>query len=210
MAQSDLIPFRVLPPLCENAIDNHAELAVKRIISQYKDKPNVKALVESLGANQIQQLEYALCGLHNRYNIDASEGSQLDLIGEILGVNRSGRGDDLYRIVLKVKAGVNNSDGTIEDIISIWSLVTGATDIEVRELGNATIEIESNARLIQGLDTTVRDLFKGVVAGGVKINAKFYPEFPFQFEDFPDDPNAGGFGDVNDSAVGGNLAGIIV
>ena len=127
---------------------------------------------------------------------------------KIVGVPRLGRSDDVYRLVIKVKGGVNNSEGNIEDIITIWKLVTNATEVELVEYEPATIEIQSNARFIEGLDSVVRELFKAVVAGGVKLNANYYFENSFAFEG--GDPQDLGFGDHNNPNVGGRLSTIIV
>ena len=79
---NETITFKVLPPLCEDGIDNHVELANNRIADQYKFSENLKAVIESLDSERIQILEDVLCTLGNRFSADASEGQQLDLLGE--------------------------------------------------------------------------------------------------------------------------------
>lgn len=202
--------FEVLPSIDNGYIDNHRELSIERILTQYRDDYRFKAIIGSIAGNGIQKLENALLSMAKVLDPNAQSGKGLDLLGSIVGAKRQGRNDDTYRLIIKIKIASNTSRGTREEIIRIWKMFSGATSTEVRELGNATIEIASNALIIFGIDDYVRELFKSIVAGGVEIYSYYYPDYPFSFFTDPDDPASGGFGDANDSDAGGFFSTIII
>lgn len=202
--------FEVLPTLNETYIGNHTDLALNRLITQYKDDKTMKAIIGSIAGHGPQELENAILSMDRILDPNSQAGKGLDLLGEIVGAKRQGRSDDTYRLIVKIKIASNTSHGTREEIIKIWKMFSGATDIEVKELGNATIEIASNSQIIFGVDDYVRELFKSIVAGGVEIYSYYYPEYPFAFFTDPDDLSTGGFGDVNDPDAGGFFSTIII
>jgi hypothetical protein len=83
-------------------------------------------------------------GLMNQYDIDNINGVLLDRLGKILYVSRNGRGDDVYRSLLKLKQLVNNSNGTVNDIINVIRIMYQATRIIVEPDYPAGITIIHN------------------------------------------------------------------
>ena len=61
--------------------------SIDRLIWQYRDKPNVRALIASV-LHEFDNISEALDDLRTRLDIDASVGMQLDGIGEIIGQPR--------------------------------------------------------------------------------------------------------------------------
>lgn len=187
-------------------ITTHIEDAKSRIITQYKGDRGLERMISS-SASQIQDLENSVQELYSRLNIDSMSGTQLDLIGTIIGQPRSGQEDIVYRVFLKAKIGVNVSSGTIEDILSVWQILLPNADIELIENFPAEVMITTDAILSDAEAEFIKDfdeiLSAGVGFGGV---VNYDPENAFAFADDIDDPNTGGFGDYNDSTAGGKLA----
>ena len=118
-------------------IDNHQEVADSRLPSQYASAPGVYP--NKWGADQISGWEgtiYSLVGpaqtledimeqVLTERSLSASEGVNLDKIGEIVGVDRQGDSDGDYKDKIVGKIAENNSDGTARDLIEITTILLG-------------------------------------------------------------------------------------
>ena len=104
------------------AITDHSQAAIDRLLSQFNDldQPNIEGLVE-IFTTQVQELETVNTQLVTLRLLEYATGEQLDNFGELVGQTRGGRGDEFYRIVLAGKIGVNNSEGTVEELISTFT-----------------------------------------------------------------------------------------
>jgi hypothetical protein len=134
---------------------------------------NFKKLITALITNQMQDLENKSRELFFRLDINRMEGAQLDKIGEIIGQNRLGYNDTFYRILIKVKIGINNSEGELERIITLWKLLTSSTYVEVRERFPAKVKLVTTTDLGSDLFTLIKDIAQQVLAGGVGIDTIF-------------------------------------
>ena len=205
---TDTMIFTVLPPMCTNHISDHVSRAQSRTLQQYKGT-KVAEFITAIG-ERTQEMENHLCSMEHLDILDACEGQQLDECGSEYNLPRRGWSDDQYRIALKAQIGKTYSQGTIEDVILLWGLLSGAKDIQIVEKEPCAVELFSDSLLIEGLEQFAKDLFKDVLPGGVRIDITYYRVFPFAFEYSPEDPETGGFGDNNDPSVGGNFSTLIV
>lgn len=164
-------------------ITTHEIDARKRLLFQYKDSPNIISLIDSLGGQQIQDLEDALFQLNMRLDIDNSEGVQLDNIGGIVGQVRNGQSDAQYRLFLKAKGGRNVSEGDIERVLSVWKLITGGTVVQLIENYPAEVELYSDIPVPDALASFAFALMQDVVSAGVRVVSSIIsPENAFGFE----------------------------
>ena len=164
-------------------ITTHSEDAKNRLLFQFQGKPNIEGLLDSLGGQQIQDLEDILFDISTRLDIDVSIGVQLDNIGKIIGQARSGQNDETYRLFLKAKAGRNVSEGDIERVISVWKIITGGSLIQVVESYPAEIELFSDIPVSDELAPAAFSLMQDVVAAGVRVVSSIIsPEDAFGFE----------------------------
>lgn len=76
---------------------------------------------------ELQALDTAATALLTDTTIDASEGVQLDGLGQILGIERQGLDDEPYRSLLRAYIRVNTSGGSIEQLNEIIRLATNST-----------------------------------------------------------------------------------
>lgn len=110
------------------------------LIQQYKEKEKFVALLNSV-ANQCNNIETGIFELINEFTIDNGSGITLDIIGKILGLERQGRLDEAYKTLLKIKAQINLSSGTPETIISTAINLYNATDVQLKFIYPAKVQL---------------------------------------------------------------------
>lgn len=118
---------------------DHVASAQARLLAQFQDKPNWTAILTALIA-PVQDLESSAQQLLLLTSIDDSFGLQLDNIGAIIGEPRQGFDDTAYRLHLKARVFLNRSSGTPEDILGMFSVLTGAA-LELTEFFPAALEL---------------------------------------------------------------------
>lgn len=88
-------------------------LGLKRLITQWQDKPVVVGLLKSY-LEQVNTLEDVYFQLLEERGIYEAIGEQLDVIGALFGVSRLGRNDEDYRSAILLKVSQLKDDGTTE------------------------------------------------------------------------------------------------
>jgi len=194
-------------PQARVALLDHTTDGAARLLHQYRPAIRLKALMDALFGQQMQDLENHAHQLYGLLDIDAGQGAQLDLIGTIVGQSRMGHSDRIYKLLLKAKIGANVSHGTIEDVIGVWRLLAQANQVQVVEVYPAQVDLYSDTPIDGAIAAFVRVLMQKVVAAGVRVDflAIIYSStnaFGFDGED----PTIGGFGDYNDAGAGGEFA----
>ncbi len=130
----------------------------------------ISNLFNSLFGNQIQEIENAARKILYNVSIDNSEGTQLDNIGTIVNQSRLGYDDTYYRILIKVKIGINVSMGEINRILYLWELITGSSNVKLVELLPAKIKLETTEYLGDTLFNFIKSTIKQALAGGVGLD----------------------------------------
>ncbi len=155
-------------------ITDHTGDAFKRLLQQYKNKPNLKAIIK-IYADRMQELETVFISLYLARSVNDAVGVQLDQVGEIVGIKRPGSliGDDEpYRTLIFVKIGQNVSQGEAERIISVAKLLTGSEYVHLLDILNGNVELTITVDLgsQENVDATYRSL-EIVLAAGVRVAA---------------------------------------
>lgn len=122
-------------------IDNHVSEMQNLLLSQFKNSPNILALVEVYG-DQIQDLEIEYFKLLDSLGIDTATDYALDLIGKEVQESRQGRNDADYRMAILTKIFLNTVSGTPEEVISATTQITGATGVNYSEQYPAGVVLE--------------------------------------------------------------------
>ncbi len=104
---------------------------LNHITSQHRDKPKFIAWLSAF-LNVIDDTYNCIKGFDKNFDLDNAIGNQLDILGQIIGVNRvlnfqptddfdPKLDDETYRLVLKAKIGKNMWQGTLPEIYTIWN-----------------------------------------------------------------------------------------
>ncbi len=156
-------------------ITTHVADAIARLMQQYKDKPNMVALITAL-VEEIQDAEDGIFPiLEGRLLWDGTKtpaiGNQLDLIGEIVGLKRNNLTDPEYTLFLFATIAENNSDGTIPILKNIASfLFNPTTRIAIIEFRMAELAFEIYGSTVDPtLYALIFTILKLSVSGGVRI-----------------------------------------
>lgn len=114
---------------------------MSRVYAQYRDKPKAVAwynIVPTLAS----QIETAFNDVRYSYDIDTNEGQALDVIGNIVDISRVDANDEVYRLLLRAKIAKNNSDATLDSIVTAVQFVTGIQDVSVNDREDMTFTVE--------------------------------------------------------------------
>lgn len=103
-------------------VDTHVGDSLARLLSQYRQLPRVTALVTTF-AERVQTLEGAIVALYESRPLATAVGDQLDQQGAIIGLARNGLDDATYRVLLYGQIALNNSNATVDAIVSLVKLV---------------------------------------------------------------------------------------
>ncbi|MCP3944606.1 MAG: DUF2612 domain-containing protein [Desulfobacteraceae bacterium] len=177
-------------------ITNHKEQALKRLITQYKNKPNFESIISTF-STQIQELETIYFQLLESRSLDTSFGFQLDQIGTLLNEKRDGFSDSDYRLKLIAKIAVNVSQGTPEDIINIFKILMQANKVELFEYFPATIQLVAHDPQPISSVQRIKDALNRTKPTGVAIDSLIVVNPPpFCFLEVSD-LDCKGFRDIN-------------
>jgi hypothetical protein len=109
---------------------SHFNSALARLVQQYKNKPQLKLLMQAI-LGEFQTVEDMLDDVRWLRAISLATGQQLDNLGKLVGIKRNGLGDETYRTRLRAQVLLNLSSGSPEEIYAIVSamlaLVPGLT-----------------------------------------------------------------------------------
>lgn len=167
-------------------IESHVEDALARLVSQFKEKPKIEGFITAF-IRPLELMETSLIDILNNRWVMTAIGKQLDLLGSIVGETRRGRTDAEYRIGILIRIAINTSMGTPENTIAIFSLVTGATVVNLYEYFPGVVELYANVNFEFNFINCGADAF--AFEGGI---------------------DGLGFGDVFDPSVGGIFCEIVL
>lgn len=144
---------------------------------------NISDLFEALISTPIQDLEDRMRVLYFRYSIDDMSGDNLDVIGDIIGQDRIGMDDENYRKFIKAKIGLNVSEGTVDHILRVWSLLTGSDEVTLQQIYPCRIKLSAVMSTPSGYEESIWNIMESMLVGGVGL-----------YELWFDDPTDFGFG----------------
>lgn len=154
-------------PLPEGHIADMVAATVGLLIEQFRrERPFITGFVSSV-AQSCQEIEDVLFDLLRFRSVGASFGKQLDLIGAIVGLGRTGN-DDQYRDDIYFQVFINNSNGEPETLISCMQTVTGG-HIELVEAFPARVIITIN-QATKPLPVNMLTLIKKIKPAGVAVD----------------------------------------
>lgn len=191
---------------------DHQSQALDRLLQQYKESSRLRGTINDLAAHT-QIAETTFFDLIESRFISTSAGIQLDRIGELVGLVRpSGMSDANYRPLLYAQIGRNNSQGFIEQIISVFKLITQADKANLQELFPAAIMVMTSNEIDSSLVNLLYEFSQSVICAGLRCDHIGYwataGDGPFSLAGAPNDGS--GLGDSTDSTIGGTLGALYV
>lgn len=165
----------------------HVVDGIAHLLQQFKEKPNIESVL-AVFLDENQQLENAIEGVLNGYNIDLAVGEQLDVLGRLVSQPRGSLTDDNYRGYIKAKIKINRSSGTLEEIYEIIRLVEGQADdskLYTSEIPPAAMLITIAEPLVVVDGQSMFDIIESVRSAAVSLTL-FYTlpgHTPFEFSE---------------------------
>lgn len=190
-------------------IATHVIDAENRLLEQYKDQPNIKALIDAL-IQPVQEIENSLTDLNSNRGVASAVGVQLDRLGDIVGIKRLGLLDDAYRTRIRIKIVQNLSEGEPERLIQVYGALLNSNLVLLQEHYPAGIGISGAGNIPTGQETFIYQNIQNIAAAGVRVDyIETFPVInPFACAGGP--TISGGFGDLNNLNVGGGMGTIRV
>ena len=111
-------------------VEDHCADAIGRLLEQFRDKPVIAEILCSY-VQPLNDVEAAFCQLLDERHIDVAIGAQLDVIGRLVGEPRQNKTDDAYRVFLRVRLLVLQSDGKREQLLAILRRIFPDTGIAI-------------------------------------------------------------------------------
>ena len=178
---------------------------VALLTSEYQNAPNLKAFLQMM-LQKFQDICQCQVSLDTAFDVDSAVGAQLDVIGVIVGAGRtvpfqpSGGispvlDDATYRVFLKATAAINQWNGLLDSLYSIWQTIFpgGIIIIADNQDMTAAILVVSAASWgvggwggggwggMQGFTSIEQDLIKN----GLIVPRPEGVEYLYVFEPFP-------------------------
>ncbi len=111
-------------------VSNRVELAKSYLLSQFKDRPNINALVDAL-VSELQELENVINDVQTVRTLEGSYGWWTDQIGNELDISRGNYADNDFKTAIKIAMSKQTASASVEDILRIVSLITGDTEAQL-------------------------------------------------------------------------------
>ena len=148
---------------------DHTE-KTKLLIYELQKFEKLNNFVKSFLAESTET-EGLLQDLLNDRNLEDAVGVQLDQVGILVGETRDNLDDETFRRNIRLRIAVNTSEGTIEDVYKVISLLYGDVDASVFRNGKAQISI------FLGIEQPEEDLIpllQQTIPAGVSIETIVY------------------------------------
>ncbi len=164
-------------------VTTHIADALNRLLQQYRDKPNITGILTGLLA-EMQPLEQMFCDLGNNRWLATASGVQLDELGVLLGIGRTGQSDNDYRKLLQARIYQTISEGLPETIIEVYKFLTEANVVCYQEYYPAGIGLESDGTIPAGSEVSFYQFVQLAVPAGVRVESltTFDPDDSFAFD----------------------------
>lgn len=146
---------------------------------QYSESAELKTFL-NVYLEQVQQLEDANIDLDTfSTDIDVAFGTQLDIIGKLVGADRGGRTDVDYRSFIRFRIAVNSGSGTPDDVFNYLLFITGADKVKIFPHYPASVYIFLEGTITP--DPVIPATVDEVLAAGVSLGYIGYSDNPLVF-----------------------------
>jgi len=170
-------------------------------------------LIDSIFAERLQELEVVVYDMFSRMDINSWGGVHLDRVGALIGCTRLGLTDADYRMKIKAFSAQQNCDGRIGEVLHALKLITGASQVNIQNLGDATVMLYTNGSLGSFLTSNLTSFMEGCLGAGIEIDSILYwgTDDSFGFSNISDTiTTVKGFDNIAGTGGGGTFNYILV
>ena len=171
------------------------------VTSEHRNSPKFIAFLTVL-LKKFQDISQCLTAMDTAFDVDNAVGPQLDLVGAIVGANRTVGfqptggvspvlDDATYRILIKAQAAQNTWNGKIDSLQPIWETLFPGGEIVIGDLQNMSAVI-----FITGTFTSIE---LDLIRNGYIVPRPEGVQYFDQFGPFP----LFGFGSLNPTLIAG-------
>jgi hypothetical protein len=187
-------------PASSNALD-HETLGLRRLISQYYQKPNIEAVIRTIGARHTL-VDQASGDVLAFRSIDTAYGVGLDRIGSLLELGRDSLSDASYRVRLRAVILARASQGHPDQVIRVLNtLLDGGPSPTHQQHFPAAVVMEA-ANIPNADGWAFAPIVRRAVPAGVQFqllhNAPSVTLFGWD-----ENPSAGIWGETDNDPLGG-------
>jgi hypothetical protein len=116
---------------------------VDRVYAQYRDKPKAVAWY-SIVPSLAEQISDAFESVRTSWDISTGEQHQLDVIGRIVSMQfpfSTVNDVVVYRALIRSKIAKNNSDATLDGVVTAMQFILPNTQVIVGDFENMTMDV---------------------------------------------------------------------
>lgn len=194
-------------------ISDHAEIAIEKLPTQFRELPNWRGLVTALIGKEamergLQGLEDDLEGFYDRLDIENCNSTwELIQIGKLVGRSKNTSSLTLLKRYIYAQIAANSSHGSADNLYHIFQLLCEPTAKRLRDLPPAAV-------LLQGIGcdvipTDARSQLQKSASAGVQVFVTATTlTNPFVFAGV-NEAIGKGFSSLANPTIGGQLAALI-
>lgn len=192
---------------------SHVAQGIGRLIIQFREQPDIQSMLRAW-LRETDELECAMFDLLAAFKLEDAVGDQLDILGAMVGEERQGRSDDVYRRFIQARIKSNNSSGLREELLQVLRLIEPTAEWALQELPPASFIAEevTAGGSVADIDV-VLEVVQRTKAAGVGAQVQFTlgalaDGFTFSVGDGEEASSTQGFTDEPET-TGGRLADVV-
>lgn len=192
-----------------NSNSDYCAIAKEHIIGRFREAPIFLGILEAV-CERANELDGVLWDIYRARDVDLATDVSLDQLGALVGEERNGSVDDVYRVRVKTRIRANLSRGLRDDIKEIAAAVfSDADSIDYQDVYPAYFEVTASGTAAD-LDAAAAMIEAATAAGvgGLVIASSGSAAETFRFasgDTFETDATSG-MGDESFDTGGGVLA----
>jgi hypothetical protein len=183
---------------------DHVAEGLLKFAGPFWGKPRWAALYVAF-ALEIQELENVLWDILEKRLLANATGVQLRVLGKLVGQSDPGLGEDVFRLLIKVRIRINRSQGLLRDLQEVLQLL----DVPRRISGDYPAKVRVEVDTLPLPLNLFRQLLEDTLAAGVGLVIIQGGEDYFEFQDAGSSDPAGDFGDAADPDAGAFWSSVI-
>lgn len=126
-----------------------ATIMLRRLSSAFRIDPesnNYKVM--EISAGELDQISEVIDDIISSHSIDTATGRSLDLLGDLMGLERGGLSDDDFRTLISSTQAFRFSSGTVADIKNVVIFQTGVSEEDIQIVENPDDEAATFALIL--------------------------------------------------------------